>query len=50
VRAGDDPQPSPGRRSRHRVKASEADLDRIERRLERMPLELGSNGPRKTKG
>jgi hypothetical protein len=34
-----DAQPPHGRRPRHQVKASEADLDRIERRLERMPLE-----------
>lgn len=34
-----DEQPLSERRTRHRVKTSEADLDRIERRLERMPLE-----------
>jgi hypothetical protein len=34
-----DTQPSPRPRSRRPVEASEEDLDRIERRLERMPLE-----------
>jgi hypothetical protein len=34
-----DTQSSPKQRPRYQVRASEADLDRIERRLERMPLE-----------
>jgi hypothetical protein len=34
-----DAEPPPARQSRRQVKASEEDLDRIERRLERMPLE-----------
>ena len=34
-----DAEPPPARLSRRQVKASEEDLDRIERRLERMPLE-----------
>lgn len=38
-RAGEDLKGSVGRPSRHQIKASDADLDRIERRLERMPLE-----------
>jgi hypothetical protein len=38
-RTGAAAEPPPARRSRRQVKASEEDLDRIERRLERMPLE-----------
>ena len=38
-RTGGDGRPPPANQSRRQVEASEEDLDRIERRLERMPLE-----------